>query len=123
MMSFGDAIKSCFAQYVGFADRATRAEYWYFVLFTIIVSFVLGLFGKAGSVLSLIFSLATFLPSLAVSVRRLHDGGRSGWWLLLIFIPILGWLVLLFFYVQSSQEEDNEYGPYPFAQEEDAEEA
>jgi len=66
-----------------------------------------------GSVLTSIFALAVLLPQIAVSIRRLHDTGRSGWWYLLILIPILGWLVLIYFYTIDSQTGTNAYGPNP----------
>ncbi len=108
-------------QYATFGGRAQRAEYWYFVLFyalgIILLSFVdaaTGTFNKEAGIglLSALFIFAHLIPSIAVSIRRLHDIGRSGWWYLLVFIPVAGPLVLLFFSVQDSTE-DNEYGPNP----------
>ena len=108
-------------KYAVFSGRARRKEYWMFTLFNVIISFVLGLidaivFGaEEGSMgmLGLIYAVAVLLPSLAVSVRRLHDTGRTGWWLLIAFIPFLGWIALLIFMVLDSQPGDNEYGPNP----------
>ena len=109
-------------KYAVFVGRARRKEYWMFVLFNLIIAMVLGFvdgmlgFGGANAPigpLGGLYSLAVFLPSLAVSVRRLHDTGRSGWWLLVVFFPILGALVLLFFFVQDSQAGTNAYGPNP----------
>ncbi len=116
-MSFADAIKSCFSQYVGFAGRARRSEFWYFYLFTIIVSIVASVLQRAVSnsssgVITGIVGLALILPSLAVGVRRLHDTGRSGWWILIGLIPVIGTIVLIVFYVQDSHS-DNQYGPSP----------
>jgi uncharacterized membrane protein YhaH (DUF805 family) len=102
--------------YVGFQGRARRKEYWMFVLFNIIVSIVLTileLIVSLPSVLSGLYSLAILLPSLAVGVRRLHDTGRSGWWLLIGLIPLVGAIILLVFACQDSQENDNQYGPNP----------
>jgi uncharacterized membrane protein YhaH (DUF805 family) len=108
--------------YAGFSGRAQRKEYWFYVLFYIVfgvvVAFVEGLLGlgnpETGSgPLSMIYALAFLIPSIAVSVRRLHDTGRTGWWLLLALIPIIGALVLIYFYVLDSQPGDNEYGPNP----------
>lgn len=124
---FLDVIKSKYAQFSG---RAPRREYWFFILFGFIISFILGFVdGIAGTTLTLgtdpmgqpiqtgilgmIFSLAILIPSIAIGVRRLHDIGKSGWWLLVGLIPLLGALVLLFFFVLPSQEGDNEYAPYP----------
>jgi uncharacterized membrane protein YhaH (DUF805 family) len=102
--------------YVGFQGRARRKEYWMFVLFSAIISIVLSIIdaiANLSSVLSGIYSLAVFLPSLAVSVRRLHDTGRSGWWILIGLIPLIGAIILLVFTCQDSQENDNKYGPNP----------
>ena len=68
--------------------------------------------GDSGPV-NLILSLATLLPSIAVSIRRLHDIGRSGWWFLLFLVPIIGWIVLIVFYCTKSQDEENLWGPAP----------
>jgi uncharacterized membrane protein YhaH (DUF805 family) len=102
--------------YVGFQGRARRKEYWMFVLFSAIISIVLSIIdaiANLSSVLSGIYSLAVFLPSLAVSVRRLHDTGRSGWWILIGLIPLIGAIILLVFTCQDSQEKENKYGPNP----------
>lgn len=110
--------------YATFSGRARRKEYWYFVLFYMLIFFVLwgidSATGTAGEtkdwgLLSGIFSLAMLIPSIAVGVRRLHDTGRSGWWLLLSFIPLVGALVLIFFMVQDSESQTNAYGPSPKA--------
>lgn len=121
-MSFMEAVQSCLRQYVGFTGRARRSEYWWFALFGLIVSIVadlidamlgtmsdsnVGLFGA-------IVGLALLLPSIAVAIRRLHDTSRSGWWILIGLIPIVGWIILIVFYVQDSHP-DNKYGPSPKA--------
>lgn len=110
-MTFAESVKTCFAKYATFKGRATRSEYWYFVLFNFIVSMVLGGIGIAmeSTVLANIFSLAVFLPGLAVAVRRLHDMGKAGTMLLLALIPLVG-LVVIYWMVQPSVE-DNQYGP------------
>lgn len=104
--------------YVGFSGRARRTEFWMFALISFVVATVLtiveNLVGVPGT-LSSLYNLAVLLPSLAVAMRRLHDTGRSGFWLLLIFIPVLGWLVLLIFYILEGTSGDNEYGPDPKA--------
>ena len=110
-------------KYAVFSGRARRKEYWFFVLFNLIISFVLGLidgamgFGEKGGAgpLGAVYSLAVLIPSLAVSVRRLHDTGRSGWWLLIGLIPCVGFIVLIVFMVQDSDPGDNQYGPNPKA--------
>lgn len=111
--------------YVNFAGRARRREYWMFVLINLVISAVLSildqvLFGRMNDgagmpVLAGIYGLSVLLPSLGVGVRRLHDTGRSGWWLLLSLIPLIGALVLLVFYVQDSQPGANKWGPNPKA--------
>lgn len=108
-------------QYAVFSGRARRKEYWMFVLFNLIVSFIIGIVtgiigvatGSDLSIVSFLYGAAVMLPSIAVGVRRLHDIDRSGWWLLLSFIPILGWIVLLVFHVKDSTPGENEYGANP----------
>lgn len=105
-------------KYSTFDGRATRKEYWYFALFNTVVAMVLFVVGELlatglGSVLYLLYLLGTLSPSLAVSVRRLHDIGRSGWWLLVAFVPLVGSVVLLVFLLTASAPATNEYGPEP----------
>ena len=100
-MNFVDAVKTCFTKYVGFEGRATRSEYWWWVLFLIVVGVVLGMLQMR--MVHNLFSLATLLPSIAVGARRLHDIGKSGWWQLIGLIPVIGWLVLIYWAVQPSQ--------------------
>lgn len=116
-MNFMDAVKSVYSNYVGFQGRARRSEYWWWYLFYIIAYIVVvmvdqAVFGEP-SILSGLFVLANILPALAVGVRRLHDTGRSGWWLLIALIPLVGVIVLIIFYVQDSQPGVNKYGPNP----------
>lgn len=108
-------------KYAVFSGRARRKEYWMFALFNIIISLILGFIGGLAGMhagrygmtpLSAIYSLAVLLPSLAVTVRRLHDTGRTGWWLLIALVPVIGPIVLLVFMVLDSTP-DNEYGPNP----------
>jgi uncharacterized membrane protein YhaH (DUF805 family) len=118
-MSFTEAIRSVLTQYVGFSGRARRSEYWYWVLFQIIVGIIFSLldraaFDRTSGIFSAILYLALFLPSLAVAIRRLHDTTRSGWWVLLALIPVVGTIILIIFYVQDSHP-DNQYGPSPKA--------
>ena len=102
--------------YAGFSGRAHRTEYWMFVLFNIIISFVLGfvegLFGGPG-ILGMIYSLAVLIPGIAVAMRRLHDTGRSGWWLLIGLVPVVGFIVLLVFMVLEGDNGANDYGDAP----------
>ncbi|NOU99408.1 DUF805 domain-containing protein [Paenibacillus planticolens] len=102
--------------YVGFSGRARRTEYWMFVLFSVIVSIILAILESLlglKSVLTGIYSLVVLLPSLAVAFRRLHDTGKSGWWILLGLIPLIGAIILIVFYCQDSEPNENEYGPNP----------
>lgn len=99
-------------KYVVFEGRAGRAEYWYFVLFNIIFSLILSFIDRS-NFLTRIYSLALFFPSLGVSVRRLHDTNRSGWWVLIGLIPIIGWIVLIVFMASASQPGKNQYGSHP----------
>ena len=120
-MGFIEAIKVCFSKYFDFSGRARRSEYWFFYLFTIISSLALGFVeGLIGifpntdqAILANIFSLLVLIPSIAVGVRRLHDTNRSGWWLLLSFAIIIGWIVLLIWYCKDSDEGDNRFGSNP----------
>lgn len=122
-MSFADAVRSCLQQYVGFSGRARRSEYWWFFLFNVLVSIVASILDSVLGTMSddtnvgligSIAGLALLLPSIAVGIRRLHDTSRSGWWILIGLIPIVGWIVLLVFYVQDSHG-DNQHGPSPKA--------
>ena len=122
-MEFKDAVRKCFANYATFSGRAPRSEFWWFMLFLLLANFAIGildalLFGRTAdgspvSVLGALFSLAVLLPSIAVGVRRLHDLDKSGWWYLLILIPLVGTLVLIFFFVQKGTEGPNRFGPDP----------
>ncbi len=103
-------------QYADFEGRARRQEFWMFVLFNIFIkiaiSYVDRMFGLRLD-LNQLYSLIVLLPSLAVSVRRLHDIGKSGWMLLLALIPILGWIWLIILYATEGEPGDNEFGPDP----------
>lgn len=117
-MGFMDAVKSVYSNYVTFEGRARRSEYWWFALFYLIVAFVLmGVIGTIsdtlGSVLYGLFVLGSLLPAIAVQVRRLHDTGKSGWWVLIGLIPLVGAIVLIIFYVGDSQPGSNQHGPNP----------
>jgi uncharacterized membrane protein YhaH (DUF805 family) len=107
-MDFVTSVKTCLGKYVTFAGRARRSEYWWFVLFTLLCSVVAQIGGDA---LEGLVSLVLFLPSLAAAARRLHDTDRSAWWLLLFFLPVIGWLILIYFYVQRGTVGPNQYGP------------
>ncbi len=139
-MSFTDSIKTCFSKYIVFSGRASRSEFWWFFLFTFIVRLVTTWIPFVG----FIIALALLLPNLAVTVRRLHDTNRTGWWMLLpiglglagilagsitaflglplvgvaiaILGSVIGFLALLSFLVQPSDPGSNRYGPNPFQQ-------
>ncbi|MAM62121.1 DUF805 domain-containing protein [Maritimibacter sp. UBA3975] len=108
-------------KYVEFNGRAQRAEFWWFVLFIFVVSAILSLIDAAlfeGVLqdigpLSAIFTLITLIPAIAVTARRLHDVGRSGWWQLLFLLPVIGFLVILFWAVQKGTDGPNDFGPDP----------
>jgi uncharacterized membrane protein YhaH (DUF805 family) len=112
---------SVLRNYAVFTGRARRSEYWFFFLFNIIIAFVLGVLdgvmnltiAQSTGVLGLIYALAVFIPGLAVLVRRLHDTGKSGWWVFIALIPIIGAIVLLVFLVLDSTPGDNQYGVNP----------
>ncbi|MDB5554938.1 MAG: Inner rane protein YhaH [Rhizobium sp.] len=113
-MDFATAVKSVLMQkYANFSGRAMRSEYWWYTLFAIIVSVVLYIVDMmlGTQLLQPIFGLATLLPGIGVSVRRLHDLDKSGWWLLIAFIPLIGALVLLYWFCQPGTPGDNQFGP------------
>jgi len=119
MKWFLDALRSKYATFTG---RARRKEYWYYLLFYLLSIFVLtfldvviGTYSEEAEVglLGGLFVLATIVPSIAVAVRRLHDTDRSGWWVLLNLIPIIGGIVLLVFTLLDSQPGANRFGPNP----------
>ena len=121
-MGFVEAIKHVFSNYANFSGRARRSEYWYWTLFTVIVSLVLGLLGgtsgdsssvSGGSILSSIFSLAVLVPGLAVCWRRLHDIGKSGGYYFLVLIPLVGAIILFVWFCRDSDPGTNQYGPNP----------
>jgi uncharacterized membrane protein YhaH (DUF805 family) len=96
-MTFQESIKVCFNKYVDFSGRASRSEYWWFFLFVLLGCAVLW---HVNAVLYGLFALGTLLPSLSAASRRLHDTGRSGWWQLIGFIPLIGLIVLIVFLAQ-----------------------
>lgn len=116
--TFLGALKDGFARFVDFKTRSTRSQYWWFTLWSVIFSVVTGIIdlslgmGESGPI-GLLASLVLFLPSIAVAIRRLHDIGRSGWWMLLVFVPIIGWIVLIVFYCIKSEAHSNKWGPEP----------
>lgn len=136
-MDFKASVRTCFSKYATFTGRAGRSEFWWFVLFNLIARIVARivdgiLFGgpmvmmqhghgygmwevySPGGIVTGIVMLGLILPQLAVGARRLHDIGRSGWWQLIVLIPLLGWLLLLYWFVQpSSGPNTHGEGPEP----------
>lgn len=115
-MRFSAAVRHCFDNYATFKGRASRAEFWYFILFTfmcnlaaLMLDSVIGM-----GLFSLIVLLALIIPSWAVAVRRLHDSDLSGWWILLAIIPGIGWIFMVYFGLRPSTESMNRFGPAPF---------
>ncbi len=103
-------------KYAVFSGRASRAEFWWFVLINAIIGTILMVVDWAlhtNGISSDIYALATLIPNLAVGIRRLHDIGKSGWWELIIFVPFIGIIVLLLFYVKPGDEGENKFGPNP----------
>lgn len=117
-VSFQEAVERALkVNYCNFSDRASRSEFWWYILFTFIVGVVLvilqAIVGQnIGQIISCVVNLALFLPSLGLCVRRLHDLDKSGWWVLLGLVPLVN-LILIYWFCQNSQMADNEYGPVP----------
>ena len=122
---FIDTIKNRYAKFNG---RATRSEYWFYMLFYFILAVLVGMIDTLlinpmlgatsqqageGGFLQIILALVLLVPSIAIGVRRLHDIGKSGWWLLIGLVPIIGALVLIYFYVTDSQAGSNQFGKNP----------
>jgi uncharacterized membrane protein YhaH (DUF805 family) len=120
-LGFGQAVRTCLGNYAVFAGRARRSEYWWFTLFGLLASAAAAVLDVVAfpystvQPLSTLLSLGLLLPSLAVGVRRLHDTGRSGWWMLIGLLPVLGMIVLIVLFCQKSAPEPNRYGPAPLA--------
>lgn len=108
---------SVLKKYAVFSGRSQRAEYWYFVLFNLIISIVLGIIstvvGDDSGILGMLYSLALLIPGIAVGVRRLHDIGKSGWMLLIGLIPLIGGIWLIVLLATDSKPGNNKYGPNP----------
>ena len=116
-MGFMEAVKTVFARYVDFQGRSPRSEYWWFYLFTFICNIVINVVSAAspevGLILIIIFVLATLIPSIAVSIRRLHDLDKSGWWILIALVPIVGAILLIVWFCTKGTDGDNRFGPDP----------
>jgi uncharacterized membrane protein YhaH (DUF805 family) len=114
-MNFGQAISAGFSNYVKFSGRAVRSEYWFWFLFYCvgllvaeIIDAVLGI-----TVVVILFWLATVLPTLAITIRRLHDLDRTGWWIFLGLVPIVGAIILIIWYCSRGTQGPNRFGPDP----------
>ena len=128
-MSFGEAVKSFWSNYATFRGRSRRSEYWWIQLFLVLTNLAVAAVDLAlmngdidrfianggGGIVGLIWILVTIVPALAVLVRRLHDTGKSGWWVLIGFVPFVGTIVLFVFSVLDSDAGDNKYGESPKA--------
>ncbi len=118
-MGFTESIKSVFGNYLTFSGRASRSEFWWWTLFYILVIVFLVLVAGGtgfGLALLIIFLLGTFLPNLAVTIRRLHDANNSGWLYLISLVPYVGGLILLVLCALKGTEGPNNYGPDPLAE-------
>jgi len=121
-MNFGKAIATCMGKYGTFSGRASRSEYWWFYLFTILMSWgatiVDGAVASSGDpavassgdpMVEIVVTLVFFVPIIAAGCRRLHDMGKSGWWQLLWFIPIIGWILLIVWLATNTKPEGDKY--------------
>ncbi len=112
-MSFSEAVKSGFDHYTKFDGRANKPAFWWWFLFGILVyigaEIIDAILGT--TIVWIIVALGLLLPNLSVAIRRLHDTDRTGWWILIGLIPIIGFIVLLIFYLEKSDPGDNKYGP------------
>lgn len=108
-MTFFQSVKLCLStKYTCFEGRASRSEFWNFWLFTILLNITFGLFCSNSCILAELVYVLTFVPTIAVATRRLHDLNKSGWWQLLS-ITFIGWFVLVYWYLSASKNIDNKY--------------
>jgi uncharacterized membrane protein YhaH (DUF805 family) len=114
-MTFGEAVRSGFDHYAKFDGRASRPAFWWWVLFVFLVGIAANIidFAIGAPVFTALVGLALLLPNLSVSIRRLHDTNRTGWWILIYLIPLIGLIVLLVFYIQQGDREENRFGTPP----------
>jgi len=116
-VTFGQSVQSCYSNYTTFSGRAARSEYWFFLLFQCLVGFACGLlmsFG-IGQLLLGLFVIANFLPAISVTVRRLHDTDRSGWWYWIALVPLVGGILLLVWFCTRGTAGANRFGPDPLS--------
>lgn len=117
-VSFKEAvIRAIKDNYCNFNGRSSRSEYWWYCLFTVILGVIIAwIFSSSQTAYATvggIVNLALLLPSLGLCVRRLHDVGKSGWWIFLVLIPVIGAIILIIWFCQPSQPQTNAYGPVP----------
>jgi uncharacterized membrane protein YhaH (DUF805 family) len=120
-MNFGQAIVSCFSKYADFNGRSCRSEYWYWYLLCVLGGFATRLLdaallpGNDLKPISTLFYLAIIVPLFAVGARRLHDIDKSGWWQLLWFVPIVGWIIIIIWAIKEGDAANNRFGADPLA--------
>jgi uncharacterized membrane protein YhaH (DUF805 family) len=116
-MDFMTAVKHCFNNYFVIDGRAQRSQYWWYALFTAIVAIIASLLDAliGFPILYMIFALGTLAPSICVGIRRMHDHDKSGWWLLIALVPVIGFLYLLYLLVTRGTVGENRFGPDPLA--------
>lgn len=113
-----DYFLAALKKYATFSGRARRKEYWFFFLFVLIISVVLNVAEAmlgTGGIIAGLFGLGMLVPNVAVTIRRLHDTDRSGWWILINLVPVIGWIVSLVFMCMAGTVGDNRFGPDPKA--------
>ena len=125
-MNFTNAISSGFTRYFDFEGRSSRSECWWWILFIYLLNYILPIFETSTLSISFftdhtiyydsLFFIAVFIPTLAVSIRRLHDLDYTGWWMLLWFLPVVGWIILLILFCTKGSEGYNRFGPDPLVQ-------
>ena len=114
-LNFVDAVSTCFKKYFNFKDRASRSEYWYFQILVFPIALWNQFPSNEDSVFffQIILLFVVLIPAFSSGVRRLHDRDKSGWWILINFIPFIGWIILLIMLAEKGTEGPNRFGPYP----------